>query len=326
MDKINKNNKNKSRVVIIALLSGIFTFPAFIFTACSDIIEVNLTEKEVLLNTPPDDYTTTKNGVNFWWNPLDGAVDYELQIVSPDYENLEELILDTITAKNTFTTTLEPGKYEWTITALNSSSSAYSTIRKLNIVETIDLNNQTVELLNPVDNDTSNITDLRFNWKAVNQARNYDFELKFDNELVHSENMEELFIEYKLENGDGTYTWGVKASNEETSTSMFYHSYLLDTEVPGEPTLSEPENNSILEDKTHTFSWERAPNTGSDLYDSIFVFSDEELSQMVLSKKRSQSSYQDSLGPGEYYWLVKTCDVAGNESVDSQVWQFTINE
>ena len=101
--------------------------------SCDDITEKDIRDDVVVLMTPAADLVSADGDVTFWWNHLEGATEYELTIASPDFDNPQELVLDTIIVKNQFTMTLESRKYEWCVTPINSAYVATANCRLLEI-------------------------------------------------------------------------------------------------------------------------------------------------------------------------------------------------
>lgn len=105
--------------------------------SCTDIFETDISGSSVELLAPVDSLTTKSNSQVFWWNYLNGALWYELQVVSPSFSAVSSLNMDTLIEKNNFQLTLQPGVYHWRVRALNGSSTTGYTENVLNISDTI---------------------------------------------------------------------------------------------------------------------------------------------------------------------------------------------
>ncbi|HEX2921894.1 MAG TPA: hypothetical protein VHO50_12095 [Bacteroidales bacterium] len=90
--------------------------------SCTDIFETDLTAAEVELLSPSDGLSTKEKSQRFWWNYVDGATGYEIQIVKPDFVATSSVRLDTTIQKNYFKLSLQPGSYHWRIRAYNGTS------------------------------------------------------------------------------------------------------------------------------------------------------------------------------------------------------------
>jgi hypothetical protein len=112
----------------------VFVSSLSILTGCETAFEPDLRDKQVTLISPVNNISTTDTIQTFYWEILDGATEYQLQIVSPRFDSVARLIEDTITGKNTFLIDLDTNNYQWRVRAINSSTfSDYSEIRKLHI-------------------------------------------------------------------------------------------------------------------------------------------------------------------------------------------------
>ncbi len=105
----------KPRPLIILLLLTMFV-------SCEDFFEKDLSGSELLLLSPPDNYATSESDIIFWWDYLNGAFDYQVQIACPDFNQPEKLILDTILIENKFEVKLDTGSYQWRVRGMNGSS------------------------------------------------------------------------------------------------------------------------------------------------------------------------------------------------------------
>jgi hypothetical protein len=90
--------------------------------SCGEIIEPSIDKKNVHLLAPGNNYQSANNNVSFWFEAIDGALFYRLQVVSPTFDSIGVLVLDTLINTNKFMYTIEPGKYQWRVRAENNSS------------------------------------------------------------------------------------------------------------------------------------------------------------------------------------------------------------
>lgn len=102
-------------------------FSVGIIVSCESALEENLKEKVHLL-APANRIVTTDTVHTFYWEMMEGATHYQLQVVSPRFDSIARLIVDTTIANNQFNLTLHKNtRYEWRVRALNSSTySLYS--------------------------------------------------------------------------------------------------------------------------------------------------------------------------------------------------------
>lgn len=111
-------NKKNSLLILIAL-------PVF-FLACDDVFEGDLSLEKLELLAPSDTLTTEINSLTFWWDILEDAQTYNLQIVTPSFTQIENLVMDTLIQTNRLTLSFSPGSYSWRVIARNGWSSSTS--------------------------------------------------------------------------------------------------------------------------------------------------------------------------------------------------------
>jgi threonine aldolase len=106
-----------------------------ILFSCSQTLERPLENDKVELIAPANNVTTTFRSNTYVWEELEGATKYRLQIASPRFDSIVRFITDTTVSKTNLTLTLDSGRYEWRVKALNnSSSSKYSSSRTIIIL------------------------------------------------------------------------------------------------------------------------------------------------------------------------------------------------
>lgn len=102
--------------------------------ACEDIFEKDIRHKQVDVLAPPSGLETTRTTLTFVWNPLKGASDYHLIVVSPAFKWIESYLLDTVVETCRFTLDLPEGEYEWTVRGLNSAYESRDTISFFRVI------------------------------------------------------------------------------------------------------------------------------------------------------------------------------------------------
>lgn len=301
-----KNNR-----YFIALVIGIFS--AFSFMQCKDVIEEDLEDEVVIMLAPSHGLTTTVSTINFWWEHLEGADAYNIQVVSPSFDSLERMVLDSNITTNQYQLSLTPGEYEWSVLGYNSVSSSGYYIYKLYVDSSESLSEQTVILTTPINADTTNETSITFGWDELYSATNYSIEIwtpNFEGQRVLQENIEGTNFSYKFES-NGSFEWGISAENEISKTLFSKRTIYIDTVAPKPPTLSYPANNASLPDTAINFTWTRPSDNGSSISDLIEIFKDT-TNTPIVSVSTVHTSHSDSLGAGTFFWRVTSNDAAGN--------------
>lgn len=107
----------------------LFLITAFLMQSCDEIVEVtDISQKTVVILAPTNATTIATGVVNFNWEPVDEATDYQIQIATPNFASATAIIVDSTIGTNSYSTTLEVNEYEWRVRALNSNyETAYTT-------------------------------------------------------------------------------------------------------------------------------------------------------------------------------------------------------
>ena len=228
------------RIYNTVLLLFLAVTLAVLTNGCNDFGEKNLSDKVVILRAPDDSLVTTLISHTFWWDYVDGAEGYNLQIVMPSFDHTVRLVLDTNLTGNRFDFTLFPGSFEWGVAAYNYSSASAYTINKLLIDTTSNLSNQYVVLKTPAENYNTNITTVHFQWYMISSATDYRFEIRqnsMDGQLVTPAQLTSKdTISAVLT--EGIYFWGVQAQNNNSGSMMTSRKLVIDVTAPGIPVLT----------------------------------------------------------------------------------------
>ncbi len=314
----------------------IFIVTGFIFSRCSEIFEEDISDEEIVIIAPSDGVETTIINQLFMWETVDGANYYNLRIVTPSFQSTQKLILDTTISvidslynnDNKLYYTLNPGAYEWRLTAANSSDEISSGVMRLTILETSDLSEYEVKLTGPSGfmNQTSNI---QFSWESIPDAEHYTFIIRKgdwsgDSIVVREEHISNTqHTVSHLENG--SYTWGVEAFRDSSSTGFTTNSITIDSIKPATPTLVSPKDTTIS-DSSVTFIWNRPDDNGTDISDVLFIYTDSGFNDIFDSVEINTNTEHNYLfdTAQTFYWRVRSVDEAKNRSDFSDDFQFTV--
>jgi len=300
-----------------------------LWTCKPDFIEIDLNKATVTLNTPTNNLQTTTLTQTFWWDRVEGATWYEIQVVSPTLASPAVLLLDSTTASNQYTLTLTPGNYEWQVRAFNNSSSTDFTFSGFTIDSTPDISSQIIVLTAPVNNLITNDSTITFKWDTLYNADDYRFEIAIPDFNNGTEELAPQAVEigsithsFKQE---GVFQWRVRGQNAFSNTPYTTFTIEIDTTRPNVPLLVNPAYNEILPDSINpTLFWDRGTVTGSTIMDSLYIYADSSLTNLVRGVFTANTSYSDSLGLGDFYWRVISIDAASNRSGYSPLRKFTI--
>jgi len=299
-------------VLILFLLSSIFFF------SCSEIFENDISDKQLILISPADSLETETFSVVFWWDHLQDATEYNLQIVSPDFYEPAIIVIDTFTYENRLEITLSPGDYEWRISALNSGYATNYQYRILTILSTNDLTKQFVKLVSPSNNIYSNEEDaLTFEWEPISIADTYRFAVEGYPSLT--QDVTTNTVEMTLPDGEErSYQWSVTAINEESLKKSDVFTITLDYTNPLSPLLSNLSDGDTV-DLPYAITWQR--RSSDVIKDSIFIYEDSAMTRLVegypIIENSASHTLNDQLITEEriYYLRLRSVDRAGNFSI-----------
>jgi hypothetical protein len=297
----------------------IFFFALWV-CGCKDIIEPDITNLKLEILAPPDSLHTTISSQTFWWNAVEGASGYNLQIVKPSFISIHQFILDSVIESTQFSITLLPGTYQWRLKAVNSEYSTEFQTRTLFIDSTGDINSQIVVLTEPVNNLITRDQNIIFRWDSIYNADDYRFKLL---NSAGTTILDTFVLQNSLSRtlDEDTYTWQVKGENTTGSTAFSSRTLTIDLTAPEPPTSLIPAYEDTVSSTIVSMSWDSDP---SSVGDSIYIYSDS-LTTLVYSGFITTSTYTfNGTSSHHYYWRLKSVDVADNWGVFSTLFVFFI--
>lgn len=284
-------------------------------SGCHDIVQVDIMDKEVELVSPADDHRTDQQSITFYWDEVEGASEYRVQVADPDFDNMQVLLLDSTVGRTHFEHSLPPGQYEWRVRGENNVSETPYSTRSLHIDSTNDISDLEILLKSPPDGLRTNDTAFTFEWFELVGADHYEFRIEdASGGLVLPEDTAQGTT-YSLSGvPEGELLWGVRGVNTSTNTRTPYSwdTLVVDTTSPSPPSLTAPADNEVLGDSSQTFEWDPPNDNGTALHDSLFIYSDTNATNTIEALRPSGGSHTDSLGMGTFYWRVRSYDEAGN--------------
>lgn len=284
------------------------------FSACQkDLIVKDITDKTVTALSPPDGYNTPNNSITFWWEKVDGAEKYNVQIVSPSFSNIQQLITDTSVTTDKFTKVLTPGTYQWRVRAANNGGETPWTTRTLTIDTSSNLSYSAVILLSPADSFYTNSLSHTFSWASVSNATLYTFNVLSTNYTYSTTSAALIFPT------QGTYTWKVRAENSFSFSPYSSRVIVIDQTAPTtSPTLNYPITTLTAVPNDTLMKWTHIPDSYKDV---VFVSDESDFStttkiDTVSTGTGGYRTYSMSnfttISDSTYYWKVKSIDRAGN--------------
>lgn len=310
-------------------LYGFLIGCALLVTACKAFIEPNIGNSKVTLEAPGNNYQTTTYAMNFWWDKVDDALTYRLQVVTPSLDTIGSLVIDTLIKTTKFTLSLSPGRYQWHVRAENGSSkTAYSAGRSFTVFSST-IKTQNVLLSAPANTTLTNQSLVNFQWSNLYGATKYRLEIdtnNFINEaaVIYNQVTPGQLISYTFPK-DQTYQWRVRAENDTAQSKWSAINLITYNHTPpGMVTLAAPANNQTVPlpvslqwngvSKAVKYKVYVLKNDSTTLYNSTFPVT------------VSATSYSFNLGTSfdKVYWKVTAVDAVGNESQPSILRHFVI--
>lgn len=294
--------------------------------ACEEgglLIETDITNSQVILLAPGDGVEVSSNSIFFDWEPVEDATSYEIQVATPDFDNTQQLLLNATDSVTFQELELNIGDYQWRVRAKNSGYETPYSTASFSIIPVENFSDNNVLLIAPQNNLATNIQDQSLQWQSIVGATLYRIQILENGAVIDERTTTE--DNFDISFTEGSLTWQVRAENGTDNTLYSSRDILIDITNPNVPKLSLPENNTTLTSQDVSFEWTRALVEGSVEFDSIYVYRDIDLTDLVV-KDRGTSPFAATLENNTYFWLVKGFDEAGNESDDSDVFSFIVNQ
>ncbi len=302
---------------------------ATLLSSCDDIIEPSINKSQVTLEAPSDQYTSTSYTVNFWWDQVNHALSYHLQVVTPSFTSPGSLVLDTIVKSYKFSYNLSPGNYQWRVLAQNGSSqTAYCTPRSFSVAAT-SIKQQSVQLSSPANNFLTNQSPFIFQWSNLYGATQYRFEIDTNNFVDEKAIIANMVIPGQQISftfpKDKTYQWRVRAENDTARAQWsVINSITYDHTPPAQVSLSSPAD-ALTVPLPVSLQWSAiATSVRYKLY--VFKSDSTTLYNSTFPVTLNTTSYSFASGASgdKIYWKVSAIDAAGNEGQASILRSFTL--
>lgn len=279
---------------------------------------------------PSEGAESNKYQVGFWWEPVQDALYYRVQVAIPDFTSTVSLVQDTlIEGKNRFEMTLEPGSYQWRIRAENGSSSTKYVSAKF-IIHESSLNDQTLPIVSPSASYLSNLPVVTIQWDKLFGAADYMLQIdtgNFEKEgaLVYNQELSGNQLKFTFPK-EATYRWRVRAQNATGSSKWSeIREMTFDKTPPGVTTPVSPAK-GVEVNAPVKISWTSVP--AAKRY-KLFLYRSDGTTAYSSSFPVTTSSNTYSFNAGQQgeqiFWNVVSVDEAGNEGVASVLTSFIYN-
>lgn len=298
-------------------------------SSCDDIIEPSISKSQVQLEAPANQYVSASNTINFWWDPVDHALTYHLQVVTPNFAAPGSLVLDTVVSNNKFSFNLSPGIYQWRVMAENGSSQTpYAAARTFTVGVTA-FSQQTVQLTSPGNNFLSNQGTVVLQWGSLYGATKYQLQIdtnSFADTTVLIYNKTIVAQQYSFTfPKDQAYQWRVRGENDTAFSGWSsVNTMTYDHTPPPQVSLLLPAPGQTV---SLPVSLQWNPATTAVSY-RLYVFQSDSTTNYNSSFPMllKTTSYSFNLGSSgdKIYWKVSAIDAAGNEGQASALSSFMV--
>lgn len=296
--------------------------------SCKDFIEPSIEDKKVFINAPADSTQTSTYLQTFWWEEIEDALSYRVQIVTPGFANASRLIMDTLVTGNKFIYTLDPGVYEWRIRGENGSSSTLYATQMLTVFES-NISSQVVQVKAPANGLLTNMSETEFAWNNLYGAKVYRLQVdtnSFRDEKVLYFDQTTTALDLKVHfSKDQTYQWRVRAEQDSAVSKWSTVSVVrYDTTPPSVVTLVGPAKGASAASPV-SLQWKAMADASS--YQLYVYRSDTTTSyhpSFPMTLKVANYTFKEGTFGEVVYWKVRAADLAGNWGSFSELRSFTI--
>ncbi len=101
--------------------------------SCEALFVENISDKTVAVLAPQSETVLDAGNITFVWDELEDADEYLIRIVTPNFENASQLILNTTITDTSITQNLAAGDYQWYVIAKNTEYQTEENIFTLTI-------------------------------------------------------------------------------------------------------------------------------------------------------------------------------------------------
>jgi hypothetical protein len=190
---------------------------------------------------PAEGSVVPEGDVFFMWNYIDlegkYKEKYNLMVVRPSFNNIQEIVIDSITSLNKLKINLETGKYQCRIYALNGSSYSDSTIHSFTVKDSTDgddLSNIKVKMVSPADASVVPEGDVFFMWNYIDLEGNYKEKYNLMVVMPGFNQIQKMIIDTTISSNKisvalepGQYQCWVYALNNTSYSDTTIHSFVV---------------------------------------------------------------------------------------------------
>ncbi|MDQ0966834.1 hypothetical protein QFZ20_002237 [Flavobacterium sp. W4I14] len=305
-----------------------FVFLALFLYGCNEFIEPSLAERKLDLLAPSQGLETSSYQQTFWWEGMPDAIFYRLEVVTPKFDSISKLVLDTLITGNKFVYTLDPGRYEWRVRAENGSSASAFTTRAFTIYPS-SLTDQILQVSKPTNGLYANHPEVQYEWLRLFGATQYRLQVDKNNFLDETK----LLLNVTTDNlsflqslmTEGAFQYRIRAENATQNSKWSpVRNFTYDIIGPEKVTLSAPVNKQVVS-RPVKLVWNGQAD--ADRY-QVYVYKSDSLTIYNTAYPQLLTATELNFNAGEsgesLVWRVRAVDKAGNFGGYSAYYSFTM--
>ncbi len=303
-----------------------------VYTSSNGLVKVIKVYHSPRLVSPADGGIENDNTPNFLWTSSVGGVKYELAVDNDEDFSSPEVLEGTENLAYTPTVFLDDDNYFWRVRSFNvdNRSLGWSSSQTF----TIDTQPPSAPVLTlPENNKVVDTSTPTFEWSSPEPGGSYTLAIDNDSSFS-SPALERSGLSdntYTLTKGEalanGMYYWRVRFMDRAGNSGPWSENFALTVHAPpGRPTLLLPPDNTVDNDPTPYFEWEKGLSADNYrlLVDSENTFSPPFIDNVLLGATVDNWTKPDpGYTDGNYWWKVITINLFGEN--ESSVWTFTID-
>lgn len=258
------------KYLVVVILMGVMTI------SCDDIIISDVEDVELLVISPTDGAVIETNTVNFIWEREIDVERYQLQLVRPDFNTIQNFLVDTFLFDNKFVSeSLTDGTYTWRLRAWSGEEFSEYTTNTFRIDGGVLIETAEVILDAPSNEAVIKNAEVNFSWDEIQDAQGYRLQIARPSFLSGAEVIEDTLItqlNYTFSGFFfGDYEWRVRGELDGATSPYTTRSFSIEkgnSLADFIPKGTSPMDSDIISftDNTVTifFQWEGSLN--ADLY------------------------------------------------------------
>ncbi|HEY8400841.1 MAG TPA: hypothetical protein VIK89_06245, partial [Cytophagaceae bacterium] len=266
-------NFSRILILLVCVLLG---------ASCNEIFEKPVENSEMYINSPADSITSSSFTQTFWWEPVEGAANYRLQIVSPSFKEIRAIAVDSIITSTKCKIVLDSGSYEWMVWAFNNTSNNKGKVkpRFLRIIPGSLTEQPLLDIESPEANSFTGDTSITFKWKPLPVA-NIRYRIQISNAPFKADDLlvDEVFEgnsfvhNFNGLNANTAFAWKVRAESVSGEAGQWSgpYTFTIDRQKPLKVTLASPSIGALVTKGNVTLEWKKSEESDIAYY-KLYVY------------------------------------------------------